>query len=242
MAGADRRSRPPYEAVCVCSHSLEYLLVAASLADGRARARPDQSTAFLARRSRPEGDRRLRAGDDFATRPEVRAAAGAHRHVRPGRHLVGRASDVPAGHVLPGPRADCREGEAGTGERRAVQDRALRQPRGYRAPLDGRPPEDRRCNAQRHAGRDVPQRRQEMDRAGEGFTLETAVHRAHLRAHAGGPEIPARERLQDLHRHRRRPGLRARLLRARVRHSRRSRSSARPAAPSTGTTRTGSRS
>ncbi len=37
-------------------------------------------------------------------RPEVRAAGGAHRHLRPGRHALGRAPDVHAGDVLPGAR------------------------------------------------------------------------------------------------------------------------------------------
>ena len=39
-----------------------------------------------------------------------------------------------------------------------------------------------------------------------------------LSADAGSAAIPARQRLQDLHRDRRRPGLRARLLRAGIRH------------------------
>ena len=33
--------------------------------------------------------------------PEVRAAGRTHRHVRSGRHAVGRAADVHAGDVLP---------------------------------------------------------------------------------------------------------------------------------------------
>ena len=52
-------------------------------------------------------------------------------------------------------------------------------------------------------------------RHGEGYALEAAVHRSHLPADAGGSAIPARQRLQDLHRDRRRPGFRA-CLRERV--------------------------
>src|SRR6266704_964267 len=52
-----------------------------------------------------------------------------------------------------------------------------------------------------------------------GSPLEAALHRADLPADAGGAEVPARQRLQDLHRHRRRPGLRAHLCGAGVRHS-----------------------
>ena len=32
---------------------------------------------------------------------ELRAARGAHRHLRPGRHTVGLAPDVQAGNVMP---------------------------------------------------------------------------------------------------------------------------------------------
>jgi len=47
---------------------------------------------------------------------------------------------------------------------------------------------------------------------GQGSALEAALHRAHLPADAGSAEVPARQRLQDLYRHRGRPGLRARVL------------------------------
>ena len=56
--------------------------------------------AFMERRRRQEGDRRVRADDHDAGQPELRAAGRAHRHVRPGRHAVGRAPDVRAGDVL----------------------------------------------------------------------------------------------------------------------------------------------
>ena len=61
--------------------------------------------------------------------------------------------------------------------------------------------------------------RQEVDGDGQGSALEASLHRAHVPADAGAPEVPARQRLQDLHRHRRRPGLRARLRRRGLRHS-----------------------
>ena len=77
---------------------------------------------------------------------------------------------------------------------------------------------------------------------GQGSALEAALHRAHLPADAGGAEVPARQRLQDLHRHRRRPGLRARVLRGRPTAFRPSRWSAPRAGRSTATTRTASRS
>ena len=77
---------------------------------------------------------------------------------------------------------------------------------------------------------------------GQGSALEAALHRADLSADAGGAEVPARQRLQDLHRHRRRPGLRARVLRADLRHPARAGGRHAPAARSTATTRTASRS
>ena len=80
---------------------------------GRARPCPDRSAALVERRPGQAGDRRVRAGDHHARQPEVRAARRAHRHLRPGRHAVGRAPDVLAGDVLPGAGAGGREGEAG---------------------------------------------------------------------------------------------------------------------------------
>ena len=177
-----------------------------------------------------------------AGQPEVRAAGRAHRHVRPGRHAVGRAPDVLAGDVLPRARAGGGQGQAGARESRAVQDRDVRQPRGDREAPDAGPGEDPRRDAHRHVGRRVQRRSEEVARGGQGPALEAALHRAHLPADAGGAEVPARQRLQDLHRHRRRPGLRARVLPSRPTASRPSRWSAPRAGRSTATTRTASRS
>ena len=47
--------------------------------------------------------------------------------------------------------------------------------------------------------------------------LRAAGHRAHLPADARGDGLPARQRLPHLHRHRRRPGVRPRLFRGRLR-------------------------
>ena len=103
-------------------------------------------------------------------------------------------------------------------ERRAVQDRAVRRPRGDREALDAGPREDPRRDAHRHDGRGVQRRSEEVARDGQASALEAALHRAHLSADARSAALPARQRLQDLHRHRRRPGLRARLRRAGLRH------------------------
>ena len=77
---------------------------------------------------------------------------------------------------------------------------------------------------------------------GEGSALEAPLHRADLPADAGSAEVPARQRLQDLHRDRRRPGLRARLCRAGLRHPARAGRRHGGCARSTATTRTAGRS
>ena len=55
------------------------------------------------------GRRSRRSSTSCAPPPTGRAPTtcpgGPHRHVRPGRHALGRASDVHAGDLLPGPRA-----------------------------------------------------------------------------------------------------------------------------------------
>jgi hypothetical protein len=150
--------------------------------------------------------------DHDAGQPEIRAARRAHRHLRPGRHAVGRAPDVFAGDVHPRERSGAGQGQARTGQGRPV--------------LDGAgDPEGRSCG---HRQADLPdleklplatltgmpvetfRPRQEVAGRGEGPALEEALYRTDLPADAGSAEVPARQRLQDLHRHRRRPGLRAR--------------------------------
>ena len=136
-----------------------------------------------------------------------------------------------------------REGEAGARERRAVQDGAVGRSRGDREARACRI--SRRSSAATLTGMSVDEFNAEVKtwlETRQGPALEAALHRAHLPADAGGDEVPARQRLQDLHRHRRRPGLRARVLGAERTAFRPSRWSAPPAARSTATTRTASRS
>ena len=84
-------------------------------------------------------------------------------------------------------------------------------------------------------------RREEMAGDGQASALEAALHRAYLPADAGGPEILSRQWLQDLYRHRRRSGLRARLRRAGLRHPARTGGRQRGRRRSMATTRTASR-
>ncbi len=82
----------------------------------------------------------------------------------------------------------------------------------------------------RHVGRRFQRRGDEVDGRGQGSALEAALHGADLPADAGSAEVPARQRLQDLHRHGRRAGLRARRTRSGSTASRPSRWSARAGA------------
>ena len=61
-------------------------------------------------------------------------------------------------------------------------------------------------------------RGRKVDRIGEGPALEATLYGADLPADAGGSRLPARQWLQDLHRHRRRPGLCSGLLGSHLRH------------------------
>ena len=116
----------------------------------RPRRRKRQRRAACCHRGttgREAGDLRLRARDHRPVEPELCLPGGPHRGVRPGRHALGRASDVHAGGLLPGARSGGGGEEAGAEERRAVQDRAVGQPGGDRQALDAGPREDPRCDA-----------------------------------------------------------------------------------------------
>ena len=79
--------------------------------------------------------------------------------------------------------------------------------------------ESARRHAHRHECRSVPSRSEKLAGDSQGSALEAALHRADLPADERAAQIPAGEWLQDLHRHRRRAGLRARLRRGGLRHS-----------------------
>ncbi len=135
----------------------------------------DRSAAFVERRRAKEGHRRFRADDDHAGQPELRAAGRAHRHLRPGRHALGRAPDVLAGDVHPRARAGAGQGQARAGECRALLDGAVhpeRRPRGDRQVDDARSGEAGLCHAHRHVRRRFPGRREEVAGRGQGPALE----------------------------------------------------------------------
>ena len=109
----------------------------------RVRAGPDgdvgRPAAVVERRRGEAGDLRLRARDHRPLVSELCRPGGPHRRVRPGRHALGRASDVHAGDLLPRPRAGRGGEEAGAQEERAFQDRAVGQPGGDRQAPDAGP-------------------------------------------------------------------------------------------------------
>ncbi len=67
----------------------------------------------------------VKATTDTAN-PKFVAARGTHRDIRSGRHDLGRAADVHAGHVLPRTRAGGGGEEPELKSHRSLQDRALR--------------------------------------------------------------------------------------------------------------------
>ena len=182
---------------------------------GAGRGRP---IAVVERWGSEAGHPRLRARHHRPVQPELRPSGGAHRDLRPGRNAVGRASDVLAGGLLPGSRPGGGGEAAGTQECRALQDRPLRQSGGDGEAVDAGPREDSRRDADRHDGGGVQRRGHEVARNGPASALAASLHRAGLSADARSSAPSARQRLQDLHRDRRRPGLRAHLFGTGLRH------------------------
>src|SRR5207302_9887255 len=146
---------------------------------------------------------RIRARHHRQGEPQIRRARGTHRCVQSGWHNLGRAADVHAGHV----RAASSRGHGAEGPedegRRALQDRALRRPGGDGQADGPGPREDPRHHPHGYDGRGFPDDRPGLDRQGEAPALRAPLHRARLSADARSDAIPARERLQDLLRHRR---------------------------------------
>ena len=127
-------------------------------------------------------------------------------------------------------------------ECRTVQDRDVGRSRGDGPAVDGRSREDPRRHADRHDGRGIQGGSHEVARQRPRPALEASLYGAHLPADAGGGALLPRQRLQNLHRNRRRPGLRARLRRARLRHPARAGRRHRRRHDAMATTRTASRS
>ena len=177
------------------------------------------ASALLERRRRQASYRRLRESHDRQVEPRLRASRGAHRHLRSGRDALGRASNVQPGCLL-----------RSIGFLLLVKAKPeLANVEPFKTVLSG----DREAMAKLTThdlekilfatltGMTVDtfaSGSQEVDRGGQGRSLEASLYRAYLPTDAGSAELPACQWLQDLHRHRRGPGLRARLFRAGLWH------------------------
>ena len=173
----------------------------------RAGGRP---AAVLERRPGQAGDPRSRPRHHRRGQPRLRGARGTARHLRPGRHAVGRAPDLQPGGVRARPGGRSWRPSIPSGRRRSRSrpcSRATARP--WQALL-ARPRGDRVRDPCRDDGRGVQHDRGRLGGQGHGPPLAQALHRAGLPADAGGAGAAARPWLPHLHRHRRRPGLRAR--------------------------------
>ena len=103
---------------------------------------------------------------------DLRAAGRADRHLRSGRHAVGRAPDVQPGHLLSGQGSGAGRREARTQGCRALQDRTDRRPRGDRQAADDGSRKAACRHSVRHDGRPVSSRGRKVDRIGEGPALD----------------------------------------------------------------------
>ena len=165
--------------------------------------------------------------------PEARIAA----FDQDGTHL-GRAADVHAGDVRLHRVGVIAREEPKTQRRRALQDHPLRRPGGDGEADD--PRTSRRSSAYTHSGMTVEAFKaivQDWLATAKHPRFKRPYHRARLPADARSDAVPARERVQDLYRDRRRAGFRARVRRKASTACRPSRSSVRPPTRSTGTTR-----
>ena len=124
------------------------------------------------------------------------------RHFRPGWHIVGGASDLHPGGLLPRPGAGSGQGETQAGAGPAVQDRADGRLREDREAFAARLRGDRGCDAHWNGRGHLLFRSEGVDRRRQGSSLEAAIHRVDLSTDAGSSDLLPRQRLQDLHRHR----------------------------------------
>ena len=117
MRSAARRHR--------CWHVLTFIAVLAIGAQALAQTDPLPSWNDIPKQAIVD----FCTGDHRPVESNIRAARGTDRHLRPGWHPVGRAPDVFAGDTVWNG-AGGGQGEAGARQRRTLQDRAVRQPRG----------------------------------------------------------------------------------------------------------------
>ena len=143
----------------------------------------------------------------------------AHRHLRQRRHAVGRAADVRPARLRARPRQGAGAAEPGLEDQAAVQGGARGRHEGAGRVRREGPGRADRGDARRHDDGRVRQDRLRLARDRARSAVQAALHRAGLPADAGAARLSARQRLQDLHRLRRRHRVHAAVDRARLRHS-----------------------
>ena len=154
-----------------------------------------------------------------AGRTGLRAARPAHRHLRQRRHAVDRAADVRPARLRPRPRQGAGAAEPRLEDQAAVQGGAGRRHEGAGRVRRKGPGRADGGDARRHDGGRVRQDRHRLARDRARSPVQAPVHRAGLPADAGGARLSARQRLQDLHRLRRRHRVHAAVDREGLRHS-----------------------
>ena len=162
------------------------------------------SPPLLERRRGEEVDHRLRPARDHARRRGFRAARPAHRHLRQRRHAVGRAADVCPDRLCDRSGEGARRKESRLENKAAVQGRARGRSQGAGGAGRTGISTDHGGDPYRHDRRGVRQDRHRLDCRRAGSALQPALHRSGLSADAGAARLHARQRLQDLHRLRRR--------------------------------------
>ena len=153
-----------------------------------------------------EGGRRLRG----AGRP--------HRHLRQRRHAVGRAALLHPARVCARPDQDAGARASGMARAAAVQGGARERSRGARGERHRRPDAARHGEPRRHDHGRIRDHRRGLDRVERASEVRAPLHRARLPADARAAGLSAGQRLQDLHRVRRRRRVHAAVDRAGLRY------------------------
>ena len=144
--------------------------------------------AFVAKVTKPEGRR-------------LRRRARAHRRLRQRRHALGRAADVHPGRLRPRPRPGARAAAPGVEDQGAVPRRCSRTTRRALAAAGEKGLVE--LMVATHTGMTTDEFAaivEDWIRDGAPPEDRPALHRDGVSADARAPRLPARERLQDVHR------------------------------------------
>ena len=135
----------------------------------------DHTARLLERRAGEAGNSRLRESDNRPRERQLRAARGAHRHVRSGRHSMGGASALWTGFLCAGSRARIGPEASGVEIARAVQGRARQRSGGHGTLLGARLGRTHLCHACRHEPGGIPGDRRKVAGDGEASAIQAAL-------------------------------------------------------------------